>query len=86
MAAPRLGGGDDHLAVLGGAEVGEDAHEMLGLGARLLRLRHVQVHLIAVEVRVVWAAHALVEAERPALAGTGLGLSVSGEAPHRLHV
>ena len=31
-------------------------------------LRHVQVHLVAVKVRVVRRAHALVEAERPACA------------------
>ena len=37
------------------------------LGARLLRLRQVEVHLVAVEVGVVRRAHALVEAERAPL-------------------
>mmetsp|Transcript_6640 Transcript_6640/g.16012 ORF Transcript_6640/g.16012 Transcript_6640/m.16012 type:complete len:609 (-) Transcript_6640:1097-2923(-) len=54
---------DDGGAVLGGADVVDDAHQLEGLGARLLRLGDVQVHLVAVEVGVVGLAHALVEPE-----------------------
>ena len=44
-----------------------DAHELGGLRPSLLRLGHVQVHLVAVKVGIVRVAHALIEAERPAL-------------------
>lgn len=68
-AAPaRLRGRDEDLAVLGRSQVVHDAHEQRGLCARLLRLRHVHVHLVAVKVRIVRRAHALVEAEGPARA------------------
>lgn len=62
----HLGGGDEDFARLGGAQVVHDAHELGGLRARLLRLGHVQIHLVAVKVSVIWIAHALIEAERPA--------------------
>ncbi len=62
----HLGGGNEDLAGLGRAQVAHDAHELGGLCARLLRLRHVHVHLVPVKVRVVGVAHALVEAECPA--------------------
>lgn len=62
----HLGGSDEDLSIFGRAEVVEDAHESGGLCARLLSLRHVQVHLVAVEVGVVRIAHALVESQRPA--------------------
>lgn len=66
----HLCGRDEDLAGLGRAQVVHDAHELGRLRARLLRLRHVQVHLVAVKVRVVRVAHALIEAERPAQAKT----------------
>ena len=62
----RLRCGDQDLAILGRGQVVHDAHEQRGLCTRLLRLRHMHVHLVAVEVSVVWRAHALIEAERPA--------------------
>src|SRR5207249_4973839 len=47
---------------------GEDVflhpHEDAGLCARLFALQHMQVHLVAVEVRVVRRTHGQVEAER----------------------
>ena len=55
--------GDDHLAVARSDEVRVHAHQAERLGARLLRLRQVQVHLVAVEIGVVRRADALVEAE-----------------------
>lgn len=60
-------------------------HEGRGLGARLLGLRHVQVHLVAVKVGVVRCTDALVEAERPPGAhahldgGHGFERDLSGE-------
>ena len=56
--------GDQNLAILGRAQVAVDAHEVDRLRPRLLRLRAVNVHLVAVKVRVVRGAHALVETKR----------------------
>ena len=69
---PCLRGRNDHLAILWSAEVGEDAHQMFCLSTGLLRLGNMQIHLVPVEIRVVRAAHALVEAERPAHRCQGL--------------
>src|SRR5581483_2938253 len=57
-------GADDGAAEAGRQDVLLDAHEDLGLGARLLALEDVHVHLVAVEVRVVGRAHREVDAER----------------------
>ncbi len=56
-----LSGANDELAVPRRDEVVLDAHEAVRLGLRLLRLRQVQVHLVAVKVCVIRRAHALVE-------------------------
>eukprot|EP00964_Phaeocystis_antarctica_P063854 scaffold38351_cov63-Phaeocystis_antarctica.AAC.18 len=58
---------DDHLAVTRRHEVIVHAQQVTRLGPCLLRLRQVQVHLVAVEVRVVRCADALVEAQRAPL-------------------
>lgn len=42
-----------------------NAHEFESLGASFFRLRNMQVHLVPVEVGVVWSTYALVEAECP---------------------
>ncbi len=75
MPPADLGGRNDDVAILGRAQVAEDAHERGGLGAGFLRLRHVHVHLVAVEIGVVRRAHALVEAERPACTDMRCGVS-----------
>jgi hypothetical protein len=58
-----LRGGDDDLAVARRDEIREHTEERERLGARLLGLRQVQIHLVAVEVGIVRRAHALVKAE-----------------------
>ena len=56
---------DQNLAVFRRAQVVVDAHQVDRLRPRLLRLRAVDVHLVAVKVRVVRRAHALVEPQGP---------------------
>mmetsp|Transcript_41853 Transcript_41853/g.107090 ORF Transcript_41853/g.107090 Transcript_41853/m.107090 type:complete len:579 (+) Transcript_41853:833-2569(+) len=58
-----LRGGHQDLAVLGGCQVVHDAHQRQRLRARLLCLRHVQVHFVPIKVGIVGVADALVEAE-----------------------
>ena len=49
------------------AKIVHDAHELAGLCFGFLRLRHMQVHFIAIKVSIVGAADALIEAEGPAI-------------------
>lgn len=62
----RLGGRNEDVAVLRGAQVGQHAHKGVGFRSCLLGLRHVQIHFVPVEIRVVRVADALVETQRPA--------------------
>ena len=62
----NLCGCNENLSILGCAEIVHDAHELAGLSLGLLGLWHMQVHLVPIKVCIVGAAHALVEAERPA--------------------
>jgi len=55
---------DDRAAEPRGEDVLLHAHEDSGLRARLFALQHVQVHLVAVEVRVVRRTDGEVETER----------------------
>ena len=69
-----LGGGHKGLAVARRDEVLCDEYELSGLGAGLLGLRQVQVHLISIKVGIVGRAGALVEAE--GAPGKNLGAQV----------
>ena len=62
----HLCGSNEDFSVLGSAQVVHHAHEMQCLSSGLLSLWHMQVHFISIEVSVVGAAHALIEAQCPA--------------------
>jgi len=64
----HLRGGNENLPRLGSAQIVHDAHELGSLCAGFLCLGDMQIHLIPIKVGVVWVAHALIEAERPAKA------------------
>ena len=55
---------DDRSAVARREDVFLDLHQDLRLGAGLLALEHVEVHLVAIEIRVVGRAVAEIEPER----------------------
>lgn len=56
-----LSGSDQGSTVLGNTNIAVDVHEDTSFGPSLLCLRHVDVHLITVEISVVWRADTLVE-------------------------
>ena len=66
MPQPHLCGCNQDLSILGRAQVVDHAHELDGLRSCLLRLGHMQIHLVTVKVSVVGAAHAFIKAQRPA--------------------
>lgn len=63
-----LCGCNQDLSILWSTQVVHDAHQLTGLSFGLLSLRHMQVHLITIEVSVIWTADALIEPKGPAAA------------------
>ena len=61
-----LGGCNEDLAILRGAQVVHDPHEVERLCLGFLGLRNMQIHLIAIEVCIVGATDALIEPQCPA--------------------
>ena len=54
---------DDAATVSRRDDVLLHSHQNLGLGSSLLTLNHVQIHLIAVEVGIVWCTVSQIESE-----------------------
>ncbi|KAH3683385.1 hypothetical protein WICPIJ_005643 [Wickerhamomyces pijperi] len=81
-----LRGGNDRLTGFRSQQVVLNPHQVDSLGSGFLCLWHVQVHLVTVEISIVWRTHTLVQSESSPWADLGVVRKDGKSVKRRLSV